>query len=151
MSRERSCGRHHRQDIVSYNREQATGNSDFNLVTLTMHHHGLALHDAVLWLVKEHAELEAQFLQCHSAFFAAGGPAATDCTTSTVQAYMDHVGNMRRAAWCWSFECGRYFGDCGPTYAKTQAVPLMPRKIRDASLRGDRVDVFLMEEGLAKV
>ena len=89
MSRERSCGRHHRQDIVSYNREQATGNSDFNLVTLTMHHHGLALHDAVLWLVKEHAELEAQFLQCHSAFFAAGGPAATDCTTSTVQAVHD--------------------------------------------------------------
>ena len=70
---------------------------------------------------------------------------------SSVQAYMDHVGNMRRAIWCWSFECGRYFGERGPAYAKTQAVPLIPKRVRDAGLRGDKVDVFLMEDGLAKL
>ncbi|KAM5541867.1 terpene synthase [Ganoderma adspersum] len=134
-------------DMVSYNREQAAGNSDFNLITLAMHHHGLTLQDAARWLVKKNAELEAQFLQCHSEFSIAGGAAPGN----GIQAYMEFVGNVRRAMWCWSFECGRYFGDCGPTYAKTQAVPLMPKKIRDTSLRGNQVDVFLMEEGLAKV
>ena len=133
--------------MLSYSREQATGNIDFNLVTLAMHHHGLTLHDAARWVVERNAELEAQFLQCHSEFSTTGGAAPGN----SIQAYMDHVGNMRRAVWCWSFECGRYFGDRGSTYAKTQAVPLIPKKIRDTSLRGNQVDVFLMEEGLAKV
>lgn len=133
--------------MISYNREQATGNGDFNFVTLTMHHRGLALHDAARWLVKENSELEAQFLECHSEFSAAEGAG----TGGSVQAYMDHVGNMCRAIWCWSFECGRYFGERGSTFAKTHEVPLIPKRVRDANLRGDQVDVFLMEDGLAKL
>ena len=33
----------------------------------------------------------------------------------------------------------------------TQEVPLIPKKIRDKDLRGNRVDVFLMEEELARL
>ncbi len=61
------------------------------------------------------------------------------------------MGNVRRANWCWSFECGRYFGERGSTYAKTQMVPLVPEVIRDTSLRENQVDILLMEEEIAKL
>ena len=135
---------------MSYNREQASGNSDFNFI-LTMHHDGLTLADAARQLVKKNTELETQFMQRHSEFCAAVGEASGGTTSVQWQEYMDHVGNVRRACWSWSFECGRYFGEHGATYAKTQAVPLVPKNMRDEKLRGNQVDVFLMEEGLAKV
>ncbi|KAI1789483.1 terpenoid synthase [Ganoderma leucocontextum] len=137
-------------DVLSYNREQAAGNVDFSIVTITMHDNGLSPHDAARSLVERIAELEAQFMQCHEfCSFGAGG--LDGPSDSRVQRYMDHMGNMRRAIWCWSFECGRYFGERGSTYAKTQVIPLIPKKIRDPNLHGNQVDVFLIEEELAKM
>ena len=61
------------------------------------------------------------------------------------------MGNVRRGVWCWSFECGRYFGDRGSACAQAQRVPLIPKKTRDMCARGNQVDVLLMEEELAKL
>ena len=92
-----------------------------------------------------------QFLQLHSELCTAAAEASRGARGTQWQKYMAHVGNVRRATWCWSFECGRYFGERGAIYAKTQAVPLVPKKMRDASLHENQVEVFWMEEGLAKV
>ena len=140
------------QDLLSYNREQATDLDDFNVVTSTMHHRNLSLNDAVGYLVEKTAELEAQYLRCHSEFDSfAERRGVTDETMAKIRRYLDHIGNMRRAHWCWGFECGRYFGERGAAYGKTRAVPLVPKVPRDKSLRENQVDVLFMEEELAKV
>ena len=89
--------------MISYNREQASGNSDFNIITLTIHHNGLSLHDAARSIIAKDAELAVQYLQCHSEL------AALHTSSNSIQRYLDHMGNVRRGIWCWSFECGRYF------------------------------------------
>ncbi|PIL28258.1 terpene synthase [Ganoderma sinense ZZ0214-1] len=123
-------------DMVSYNREQASGNGDFNFITLTMHHHGLTLHDAARRLVEKVTELDAQFMQCHSEFCAAVGEASGGTAAIQWQEYMDHVQR----------ECVS-----GVLELELRAVRLIPKKMRNANLRENQVDVFLMEEGLAKV
>ncbi|KAI1789480.1 terpenoid synthase [Ganoderma leucocontextum] len=138
-------------DIVSYNREQATGVGDFNIVTTTMHHHNLNLNDAVRSLVERNAQLDAQYLQFHREFCSILERHGDADEASRIRRYLAHMGNLRRAHWCWSFECGRYFGERGSTYAKTQMVPLIPKDIRDKSLRGNQIDILLMEEELAKL
>ena len=139
------------QDIVSYNRERANGNADFNIVTIAMYHHKLNLDDAVRSLVEKNARLEAQYMQCLrevcSTLERRGGAEET----SPIRGFLDHMGNVRRGLWSWSFECGRYFGERGSTYAKTQMVPLVPEITRDTSLRENQVDILLMEEELAKL
>lgn len=139
------------QDVLWYNREQATGVGNFNIVTTTMRHAGLGLDDTVRFLAERDAHLEAEYLECRREFCAflegLGGPGET----YAIRRYVDHMGNVRRAVWCWSFECGRYFGDRGSAYAKTQMVPLIPKKMPNKSARGNQVDILLMEEELAKM
>ncbi|KAI1782453.1 terpenoid synthase [Ganoderma leucocontextum] len=142
-------------DVVSYNREQATGVGGFNIVTITMHHDGLTLDDAIRSLVKRNLELEGQYVQCLREFCSfLGGPGRAEKTSdSEIRRYLEHMGNVRRGVWCWSFECGRYFGERGSVYAKTQLVPLIAKRIGDRyrRLRGNQVDILLMETELAKL
>nr|VWP01242.1 N/A [Ganoderma boninense] len=138
-------------DVVSYNREQATGVGDFNIVTTTAHHNGLSLEDTVRFLAERVVDLEKEFWERHREFCAfldgVGGPDKT----AEIRKFVDQMGNVRRAAWCWSFDGHRYFGERGPVYAKTQMVPLIPKRMQDKSARGNKVDVLLMEEELAKL
>ena len=133
--------------MLSYNREQATGVGDFNIVTTTMRHAGLNLEDTIRFLAERDADLEMQYLEYHREFCAfldgLGGP---DETYFALRRYVDHMGYVRRGVWSWSFECGRYFGDRGLLYAKTQTAPLIPRRTRDKRARGNEVDIVLMEE-----
>ncbi|KAM5541831.1 hypothetical protein V8D89_004560 [Ganoderma adspersum] len=138
-------------DIVSYNRERANGNADFNIVTIAMHHHSLNLDDAVQSLVEKNARLEAQYMQCLREVCSTLERRGGADEASPIRGFLDHMGNVRRGLWSWSFECGRYFGERGSTYAKTQMVPLVPEITRDTTLRENQVDILLMEEELAKL
>ena len=139
------------QDVLSYNREQATGVADFNIITTTMHHDGSNLEDTVRFLAERDADLGMQYLECHQEFCAFLDGLGTPDETYAIRRYVDHMGNIRRGVWCWSFECGRYFGDRGSAYAQAQRVPLISKKVRDMCARGGKVDVLLMEEELAKL
>ena len=118
-----------------------------------MCHAGLSLEDTIRFLAQRDADLEMQYLECHREFCAfldgLGGP---DETYGALRRYVDHMGYVRRGVWCWSFECGRYFGDRGSVCAKTQMVPLIPKRtLRNKRARGNEVDIVLMEEELAKL
>ncbi|PIL37701.1 terpene synthase [Ganoderma sinense ZZ0214-1] len=130
-------------DLTSYNREQATGIGGFNLVTVVMHTFELSLDGAVRWLEKRNDELTASF-DAHLAAV----PSFSPEIDAQLQMYLDHVGNVRRAVWDWSFASGRYFGDRGPEYLRTGLVPLLPRK---GQVCEDSIKVFSMEEELAKL
>ena len=129
--------------MTSYNREQATGIGGFNLVTVVMHTFDLTLDGAVQWLEKRSDELTASFY-AHVASVPSFGPEID----GELKMYLDHVGNVRRAVWDWSFASGRYFGDRGSEYARTGRVPLLPKKGQSCQ---DSIRVLSMEEELAKL
>lgn len=139
------------QDFVSYSRERASGTADFNMITITMYHDGLNLKDAALSLVQQNAKLAAEYIRCHRELYTALAVRGEGDEASLIRRYLDHMGGLRRANWCWSFECGRYFGERGSTYAETQMVPLIPKIMRDTDLHEDQIDVVLMEEQFAKL
>ncbi|KAI1791054.1 terpenoid synthase [Ganoderma leucocontextum] len=129
-------------DLTSYNREQATGIGGFNLVTVVMHTFDLTLDGAVQWLEKRSDELTESFY-AHLKAVPSFGPEID----AQLKMYLDHVGNVRRAVWDWSFASGRYFGDRGSEYARTGLVPLLPKKAQSCE---DSIKVLMMEEELAK-
>ena len=123
----------------------------FNIVTITMQDDGLSLDDAIRSLIERDRDLAAQYLRCFQEYCSILEQHGDADEASRIRRYLDLMGNIRRATWCWSFESSRYFGDRGSTYAKTQMVPLVPKNIRDRTLRENQVDVLLMEEELAKI
>ena len=48
--------------MASYNKEQATGDDRYNVLTIVMHQFRLALPDAMKWAVAYHEEIKKQFL-----------------------------------------------------------------------------------------
>ena len=99
--------------------------------------------EVVQWLVTRNLELEAKYMDCLAQL--------RETADARLEKYLDHIGNTRRAAWCWSFECGRYFGDRGAEYARTQLVPLIPKRERDGLLHRDQVDILVMEDELVQL
>ena len=67
-------------------------------------------------------------------------------TSGQLREYLEHMGNVRRIAWGWSFKPGRYSDDKGPEYAKTPFVPLTPQTERGTSLLREHVDILVMED-----
>ena len=111
----------------------------------------LSLDDAIGALIERDRDLAAQYLQCFQEYCSILERQGDMDEASRIRRYLDLMGNIRRATWCWSFESSRYFGERGSTYAKTQMVHLVPKDIRDRTLREKQVDVLLMEEELAKI
>ena len=130
------------QDILSYNREQATGLGNFNYLTVVMHEHKLDRDGATQWLIARATTLEQQYTDLLRQLDDLQiGPAQGGALAE----YYTHVGQLRRASYAWSFECERYFGVRGAEFEKTGRVPIIPQQ-RDRELTQERVDVMLIEE-----
>ncbi|EED77016.1 predicted protein, partial [Postia placenta Mad-698-R] len=50
------------EDIVSYNKEQATGDDRHNILTIVMHQFNIDLEAAMAWVASYHREVENKFL-----------------------------------------------------------------------------------------
>lgn len=130
------------QDILSYNREQATDNDDYNLVTVVMHEISTDFDGALAWIVDFHNDVARRFMKGLENVPSFG--AAID---AQLQQYLLSTANWPRAVDCWSFESKRYFGTKGLIYQKTRIVPLLPKKKPDLELelRREQVEVYLVE------
>ncbi|KAM5542498.1 hypothetical protein V8D89_003957 [Ganoderma adspersum] len=128
-------------DITSYNREQATGDDTCNILTVAMHHFQMDFDSAMEWAVGYHKDAQLRFLD-NLARVPSFGPAAD----GAVQEYVAHLANWPRANFCWSFECGRYFGVKGLQVQETRMVPVFSKRARNVELRRELVEIPLVEE-----
>jgi len=111
-------------DIASYNKEQARGDDDHNIVTIVMHHNKTDIQGAIDWVHNYHKELEAKFMDIYENKISKfGEPVDTELAQ-----YVDGIANWVRANEQWIFESERYFGKNGLVIQKTRWVTLSPKR-----------------------
>ena len=111
-----------------------------------MKQYALDLDGSIGWLSGRCRELEARYhdilAQILSLDFAPEVHRA-------LGGYLEHMGNVRRAIWCWSFESRRYFGEMGAEVAREGKMTLIPTRRKVAGdLHRDQVDVLDMQDEL---
>ncbi|KAF8641803.1 hypothetical protein AX16_009784 [Volvariella volvacea WC 439] len=122
-------------DMVSYNREQATGNDMHNIITIAMHQYRFTSpNQAMVWAAQYHKSVEARFLAGLQRIPSFG----SETLDREVQQYLECLANWPRANDCWNFECGRYFGKKGLQVRQTRWVELLPKE--DKNDIGNRCD-----------
>ncbi|KAJ8461861.1 hypothetical protein ONZ51_g11271 [Trametes cubensis] len=133
-------------DIISYNRERATSIARFNAITVIMDQLSITYADAVEWLMGRNAQLEKRYMELHEDFLSRSYDSSV--VREDVLELLDLMGNLRAANYHWSFEGGRYFGHRGEETRKTHRCPLAPVQSRNWELRGEQVEVLLMDDAL---
>ena len=128
---------------MSYNKEQATGDDRYNILTVIMNYHRMDYNGAISLCMKMHDELKAKFLAGFKRIPSFGAE-----LDEQVRKYMNGVASWPRANVSWSFEGGRYFGNKGLEYRVTRRVPLIPKvaNYREKAAHGDVLVVPLVEE-----
>ncbi|KAG0699319.1 terpenoid synthase [Suillus ampliporus] len=109
-------------DMASYNREQATGDENHNLVTAVMVELGLDRSGAMAWATRYHTEVEKRFIDGFTKV-----PSWGPSTDILVKEYLDGIATWTRANTCWSYEAQRYFGTRGPEIQQTRLLSLLPK------------------------
>ncbi|KAF9043781.1 terpenoid synthase [Hymenopellis radicata] len=109
-------------DLYSYNKEQAVGDENLNLVTIVMHQLHIDMAAALNWISDLHADIVNRFLRVWTNIPTYGGPLDRD-----VRIYVDGLANWVRGNDCWCFECERYFGSSGAEISRTREVKLLPK------------------------
>ncbi|EJC98835.1 terpenoid synthase [Fomitiporia mediterranea MF3/22] len=128
-------------DLASYNKEQATGDDSYNIVTVVMRELNLGLDEAIAWVANYHAEVQKRFLNGVQRVPSWGPEIDTH-----VQRYLNGLGNWARANACWHYESGRYFGSRSPEVLQTRRVQLLPKvQKHNVSLKRENVVVPLIE------
>ncbi|CDO77211.1 hypothetical protein BN946_scf184747.g24 [Trametes cinnabarina] len=131
-------------DLYSYNREQATENDHYNLLTVVKREFNTDLDGAMAWAMNFHRDVSTRFLEGLK-----NVPSFGPEIDPQVQEYLQLIANWPRCLDSWSFESKRYFGELGLEIQKTRMVPLLPRRKPDLARRGEDVRVHLIE-GLAQ-
>ncbi|KAI0355478.1 terpenoid synthase [Trametes cingulata] len=127
-------------DVLSYNREQATDNDDFNLLTVVMRELDVDLDGAMTWVTRFHEDLARRFIDGLERV-----PSFGSEIDGQLHEYLESIAIWPRCVDCWSFEAGRYFGDQGLEFQRTRRVPLLPKRERNAEHRREEVQVHLIE------
>ncbi|KAG2126612.1 isoprenoid synthase domain-containing protein, partial [Suillus clintonianus] len=109
-------------DMISYNREQATGDGNHNLITAIMLELSLDINGAMSWATRYHADIQKRFID-GLAKVPSWGPSVD----VLVKQFIDGIAIWARAQHCWSFEAQRYFGTRGPEIQQTKLVTLLPK------------------------
>ncbi|KAI1498321.1 terpenoid synthase [Biscogniauxia marginata] len=111
-------------DILSYNKEQACGDDEHNLVTIAMYERNLDVQGAIDWIAKLHTKMVKRFNQLYQVIPRWGGPVDLD-----VQSYMNGVAHFTIGNVHWSYESERYFGKRGLEIKKTREMHLLPKQV----------------------
>nr|VWO96337.1 N/A [Ganoderma boninense] len=128
-------------DVASYNREQATGYGNWNILSVVMHQFGLDLEGATEWVAQYHKEVEARFFDALARL-----PSFGSEVDAALQEYVACVAAWPRGNDCWRFESERYFGKKGMEVQKTREVPLLAKRSMNPEMKRERVEVQLIEE-----
>ncbi|KAG1889992.1 terpenoid synthase [Suillus subluteus] len=109
-------------DMISYNKEQAAGNEDHNIVSTVMLELGLDRGGAMAWAANYHAEAQKRFID-GLAKVPSWGPSID----VLVKEYLDGMAMFVRGHKSWGYEGHRYCGTRGPEIQQTRLVPLLPK------------------------
>lgn len=123
-------------DMVSYNREQATGDANHNLITVVMAELGLDRSGAMVWAARYHTEVQKKFTD-GLAKVPSWGPS----TDVLVTEYLEGMATWARANYCWCYESQRYFGTRGSEIRRTGLVTLLPKVDRKTVSGAAKVNV----------
>ncbi|KAI1339684.1 terpenoid synthase [Xylariaceae sp. FL0016] len=113
-------------DVLSYNKEQASGDDQHNLLTIVMNEKGMQLQETIDWAGQLHAEMVVKFNQLLLEVPRYGGPLDLD-----IQSYVDGVAQWVVANVQWSFESERYFGKQGLEVKATRMTRLLPKRSQE--------------------
>ncbi|KAG1885910.1 terpenoid synthase [Suillus fuscotomentosus] len=107
-------------DMLLYNKEQASGIDHNSLITAVMLELGLDIGSAMGWAAAYHTKLEERFTNGF-----ANIPSWGPSTDILVKEYLNGLGNWVRGHYCWSIEIERYFGTLAMA-AEIQQTRLVP-------------------------
>lgn len=115
------CIHRFRQDVYSYNMEQAKGHTGNNIVTVLMRQKKISLQEASDLIGAHFAALMNRFVEVKKQLPSFG--AALDDAVAKYVVAMEHwvIGNLE-----WSFESQRYFGAEHTRVKETLVVVLSP-------------------------
>lgn len=89
-------------DMYSYNKEQATGEADHNLITVVMRQLGVSLEEAYAWVAAYHDDVMEEFLDLYETL--PWFPDEPESTNQELREYVYGLGDWVRANERWSFE-----------------------------------------------
>ncbi|KIJ66483.1 hypothetical protein HYDPIDRAFT_86563 [Hydnomerulius pinastri MD-312] len=123
-------------DIVSYNREQATGDENHNLITAIMQALALDRGGAMAWAAHYHSQMQTKFIMGLSTL-----PSWGPSVDPQLREYLNGMATWATANYCWSYESQRYFGNKGPQILESRLVPLLEKVELDPALHRENVIV----------
>ncbi|KAL7282764.1 terpenoid synthase [Trametes coccinea BRFM310] len=126
-------------DVMSYNREQATENDHYNLLTIVRRNLNVDFDTAMAWVVDFHKSVSGRFLEGLK-----NVPSFSPEVDAQLQEYLQSIANWPRCLDSWSFESKRYFGERGLEVQRTRHVPLLPRRKPEPVRQGD-IQVHIIE------
>lgn len=109
--------------MVSYSKEHAAGDDTHNLVTIAMREYDLDLDGAIDWVAEQFTACAEHALEIWPKALAESA-SYPNVVRDEFALYIDHVMNWPRANDCWSYECGRYFGQSGLRVQENRTVEL---------------------------
>jgi hypothetical protein len=113
----------HAQDLLSYNKEQAVGDDQHNIVTIIMKQFNLGVQGAIDKAGELSDQKMAQFVHLYSHWVPRWvGPVDLD-----VQKLIHGMAMCVSGVLHWSYESQRYFGKHGLRVKETRRVRLLPR------------------------
>ncbi|KAG2360809.1 terpenoid synthase [Suillus spraguei] len=115
-------------DMISYNREQATGNANHNLIVVVMAELGIDRSGAMVWAARYHTEVQKRFTDGFAKV-----PSWGPSTDVLVKEYLNGMATWARANHCWSYESQRYLGTKGPEIQRSGLLSLLPTVDRRAA------------------
>ncbi|KAG2136542.1 isoprenoid synthase domain-containing protein [Suillus bovinus] len=114
-------------DMISYNKEQAVGDEDHNMISIIMLELGLDISGAMAWAARYHAKVQKRFIDGR-----ANVPSWGPSIDVLVEEYLEGIAMCPRANHSWCYEVQRYFSSRGLEIQQTGLVTLLPRHNREA-------------------
>lgn len=108
--------------MLSYNKEQASGDDEHNLITIAMKEFNIDVQGAIDWAAMLHAGTVERFNMLYLEIPRWGGPVDLD-----VQSYINGMAQWVGANVQWSYESERYFGKRGLEVKKMRTLHLLPK------------------------
>jgi len=112
----------------------------YNILTIVMRELNLDLKGALEWTAAYHKVVEERFMEGMERL-----PTFSPEVDRQLREYVLGLAMWPRSNDCWNFESGRYFGNKGLEIQKTRCVPLMPKKMKDPTMKTKDVEVTLVE------
>lgn len=114
------------QDVYSYNKEQADGDTH-NIVAVVMHNLHLSLDAAIDWVEAEHARIAREFVTAYKNLPSLGSKALDN----RARQWIEDLGYMIRGNVEWSLESPRYFKKDASIKQNWRVALLLPSKASD--------------------